>query len=395
MLDANLLAELQTLQGQRLLADAALAAPEEATFLAISQRLSRTAPERLRRAAVEQAILRNRAGEKFSLAGSMFFTRDALEQATAEPVSSYRATRFRQAGIVFDLGCGIGGDTLALARQADVVSVDRESLLLRILEYHAEIHGVSQRVSLVQGDLLSPAWSWPRDSLAFADPARRSGGKRLRGVEAYQPPLSAILRHAPRIMGMGVKLSPAVDLASIDASDAEVEFISFGKDLREAVLWLGSLRSAARRATVLPGPYSLTGEEPSAADVRRLGDFLFEPDASVLRAGLVRCLGRQIDAGQLDPTIGLLTSDVMQSTPFATTYRVLEAMPFSRKRLQSMLDQRQAGSVTIKKRGSAVDIEALTRSLKLKGTGDVTVLLTRAAGRRLILVLDRVPGDKV
>jgi hypothetical protein len=191
---------------------------------------------------------------------------------------------------------------------------------------------------------------------------------------------------------MGVKLSPAVDLASIDASDAEVEFISFGKDLREAVLWLGSLRSAARRATVLPGPHSLTGEEPSAADVRRLGDFLYEPDASVLRAGLVRYLGRQIDAGQLDPTIGLLTSDVMQSTPFATTFRVLDEMPFSRKRLQSTLDQRQAGSVTIKKRGSAVDIDALTRSLKLKGTGDVTVLLTRAAGRRLILVLDRVPG---
>ena len=395
MLDEGLLAELLTQQGQRLLADAALAAPDEATFLAVSQRLSRTAPERLSRAALEQAILRKRATEKFALAGSMFFTRDALEQATAEPVSSYRAARFRQAELVFDLGCGIGGDTLALARESNVVSIDREPLLLRILQHNAAIHHVAERVFPVQSDLLSPAWSWPRGSLAFADPARRSGGRRLHRVEAYQPPLSAILRLLPTLRGMAVKLSPAVDLATLDGSAAEVEFISLGKELKEAVLWLGSLRSVARRATVLPGPHSLTGDEPAEADVRPLGEYLYEPDPSVLRAGLVRCLGRRIGAGQIDPTIGLLTSDVLQNTPFATTFRLLDAMPFSRKRLQSVLDQRQAGSVTIKKRGSAVDIETLSRGLRLRGEEDVTVLLTRAAGDRLILVLERMPADKV
>jgi SAM-dependent methyltransferase len=395
MLDERLLADLQSPRGQALLAEAALAAPDEATFLRISQRLSRGAPERLARAAVEQAILRKRAGGKFALAGLMFFTREALEQATGESISFYRAERFAGADLVFDLGCGIGGDTLGLARQATVVAVDHDSLTLRIMQHNASTHDLTARIRALRADVRFPAWVLPEGCLAFADPARRADGRRLHAVEAYLPPLSSILRLASSARGMGVKLSPAVELASLPAESSEVEFISVGRELKEAVLWLGSLRTAPRRATVLPGPHTMIGTEPAEADVRPLEEFLYEPDPSVLRAGLVRTLGRQLKAGQLDSTIGLLTSATFQATPFAAAFRVLDAMPFSRKRLQSVLDQRRAGSLTIKKRGSPVDVEALSRGLHLGGEGDLTVLLTRAGGQRLLLVLERLPGPVV
>ncbi len=79
-------------------------------------------------AVLTQAELRRRAVTKFGeAAGRLFFTRDALEQATRSDVARWRAERLRDAGAtqVVDLGCGIGADALAFAAAGlDVVAVE-------------------------------------------------------------------------------------------------------------------------------------------------------------------------------------------------------------------------------------------------------------------------------
>ncbi|OLT16508.1 hypothetical protein BJF78_13855 [Pseudonocardia sp. CNS-139] len=56
----------------------------------------------------------------------MFFTRDGLEQSSAEVVARHTARRYAGAATVADLCCGIGGDLLALAAGSAVVAVDRD-----------------------------------------------------------------------------------------------------------------------------------------------------------------------------------------------------------------------------------------------------------------------------
>jgi 16S rRNA G1207 methylase RsmC len=68
--------------------------------------------------ALTQAKLRKRAEAKFGeFAQRMFFTEDALEQASRLQVAALHANRFKQAGVtqVADLGCGIGAESLAFA----------------------------------------------------------------------------------------------------------------------------------------------------------------------------------------------------------------------------------------------------------------------------------------
>ena len=48
---------------------------------------------------------------------------------------------------------------------------------------------------------------------------------------------------------------------------------------------------------------------------------------------------------------------------------------------------RGVGAVTIKKRGTAVEPEQLRRQLKLSGTGEATVVLTRVAGAQTALLV--------
>src|SRR5262249_45220977 len=66
---------------------------------------------------LEQAELRQRAQEKFSRAGKMFFTRKGLEQATDEGIALYKSARFPSGNCeLYDICCGIGGDLIALVQ---------------------------------------------------------------------------------------------------------------------------------------------------------------------------------------------------------------------------------------------------------------------------------------
>ena len=87
--------------------------PDEA--LRLGTRLRGRHPPELVAAAIAQHELRTRAAGKFAAAGSMWFTREGLEQASAEPLARHRADRYAAFARVADLCCGIGGDLCALA----------------------------------------------------------------------------------------------------------------------------------------------------------------------------------------------------------------------------------------------------------------------------------------
>ena len=363
-------------------------APTEDTFLAHLQRLERAHPAALAKAALETAILRQKARGKFSRAGAMYFTREALEQASGERISRYRATRFTGCAHVADLGCSIGGDSLGLAAAVPVVTgVDRDPLRLAMAAENLAAYGL--RAHWHQTDLTDMAW--PGADGFFFDPARRSGGRRKFSVHDYEPPLAQVrawLDHAP---AGGVKISPGVDLDEVAGYDAEVEFISERGELKECVLWFGPLRTAQRRATLLAGgagdaPQSLL-PDPAARTV--LGPplaYLYEPDPAVLRAGLVTTLGARLGARQLDADIAYLTADRLQPTAFARAYAIEEALPFQLKRLRERLRALRVGTLTVKKRGSPLEPEALIKQLRLEGPEARVVVLTQVAGKAWALI---------
>lgn len=394
--ERRLLNRLASPEGQLALREAMAACPTEAGYLPLYQRLSSRHEAELARAAVVQAILRRRAAEKFASAHCMYFSREALEQATPELVARYRARRLGKLEVIFDLCCGLGGDSLALAQAAEVVvAVERDLGRLTLLRLNAAALGLEHRIRAVCADVLRPAWRVPAQAAVFCDPSRRKGHRRLRSVEHYEPSLHALLPVLMSAWGAAVKLSPAVDLAELAGLDAELEFVAVGDDLKEAVLWFGAFRTARRRATVLPGPESLTAEGEPDLDVGSPLAFLYEPNPAVMRAGLVRTLGAMLGARLLDRTIAFLTSDVAQSTPFARGYRVLDALPFQLKRLRAYLRVRGIGQLTIKKRGLALEPHRLEQQLRLKGDQAATLILTRVMGRPTVLVAEPLaPAEK-
>lgn len=380
---------LRSPEGQKLLAETADPPLNENNHLQVASRLRQQIDPHLAQAVIETVWLRQRASAKFARADKMYFTRPALEQASSEIVSSYRARRFLNAGFkhVADLGCGIGGDAIALAEAADVTGIDLDEIRLAMAQENVRAYGRSEHFSPLRADLASLP-PFHVDALFF-DPARRDQrGRRLKSVHQYRPPLNLIDNWRITTPHAGVKISPGVDYAELPV-EAEAEFISVAGNVKECVLWYGDLRLAHdRQATLLPGEYTFNSEQYPGEDIapRAPGAYLYEPDGALIRAHLIQPLARHLGAAPIDPTIAYLTSTEQMQTPFARCFEIEDWFPFQLKRLRHYLRERNIGRVTIKKRGSPLEPATLQRQLRLQGNEERIIFLTHVLGKPSVLI---------
>lgn len=373
--------------GRAALTAAAELRPSETTFLACYERLRKSFPPALAKAALETVLLRARAAGKFSRADQLFFTREALEQASGEVVARYRAGRLGSWSCVADLCCGIGGDSLALAAAGLAVeAVELDPLRAAMAAANAAVLGLTDRVHVHTGDVRTVVLGGI--AAAFADPARRAAGRRYLDPEEYKPSLSALRDRFPAGFPLAVKVAPGVDVAAVAGPHAEVEFVSVDREMKDCVLWYGPLRSAARRATALPAGATLSADGPvpplpAGADP---DEFVLDPDPAVVRAGLAGLLAEQLGLRAFDPAIALLAAGRPVRSPFVVAYRIEYAERYHLRRLNEWLHQRRVGRVTLVRRGGRVAPEEVERRLKLRGDEHRFVLLTRRGDEPLVLV---------
>ncbi len=381
---------LRTGEGERLLVHASQAwsdHPGDPVRVASVVRRLEADAERAA-AATTQAQLRTKAVAKFGVDASlMFFTPDALEQATRTRVADHRAARLAAAipgGSVVDLGCGIGGDLLAFAR-AGLVAAGVEQDPVRVAMAEANLAALGLPGAVMVGD--ATAIETGGFDAAFADPARRGGRGRVFDVDGWTPPWSWVLDLLAR--RSLVKVAPGIGHDLVPAG-VEAEWVSDGGDVKEAVLWSPSLATTDRRATVIGegGLATLTDEDDPGADVREVGAYLYEPDGAVIRAGLVTAVAAGVGGGLVDEHIAYVTGDDAFRTPFARGYRVVEELPYREKQLRAALHERGIGRLTIKKRGVQVVPEELRKRLALKGENEGTIVLTRVAGQGTALLVE-------
>ena len=215
-------------------------------------------------AALTQSRLRARGHEKFGeFADGMLFTADGLEQATRLEIAARHAQRFRGAGIqqVFDLGCGIGADAMAMA------GLDLKVTAIEADEVTATIAGVNLRhwpgasafIGTAEGTQL-PSGEGARHAGAWLDPARRTPGvtdargktRRVFKLDSISPSWSTVQSIARSLPATGAKLSPSFPHAAVPAG-TEAQWTSLGGEVLECAIWWGPLVSRpGRSALVMP-----------------------------------------------------------------------------------------------------------------------------------------------
>jgi hypothetical protein len=339
--------------------------------------------------ALMMARLRQKAVPKFGpQAGQMLFTADALEQASDPLIRRYRAAQ-AIGRTALDVCCGIGTDSFALAQSGkEVIGFEIDPMRLAMARYNANI--LDLPITIEARDV-TQGLPYSADTL-FYDPARRDEtGKRLFGVEAYEPPLSLVRDWNAALKA--VKLAPGVDLLELHEYGGGVEFLSVEGELKEAVLWIG-VGWRGTKATLFADNqiyhWQRQGSEPDVPTAAPRA-YVCEPDPSILRAGLVQDIAASIDGTMLDSTIAYVCTDTLPQSPWVRTWRVRDWMPFNLKKLRALLREQNIGRVTVKKRGFPMSPEELQSALKLKGKAACTLVCTRYEGNPIVMVCDEMP----
>nr|WP_277606018.1 methyltransferase domain-containing protein [Glycomyces sp. L485] len=365
---------------------AAAALKEYGGRAALRLRKDGTDPE-LAAAALTLADLRRQAEAKFGeRAGSLYFTRPGLEQATRWPVAARRAARFAEhVDRVTDLCCGIGTDALAFAEAGmEVEAVDANEETAAVARANAEALGLD--VEVVVGDALAAGLG----EAVFADPARRGGSTRSFNPAEYSPPLDRLLDRLEGIRFAAVKLGPGIRHEWVDREGAEAEWVSVDRDVVEACLWLGEAAEVRRRASVCKEGewHELTGDGDRRAATGEVASYLYEPDGAVIRAGLVAELARELEAHTGHKDIAYLYTDGLRQTPFARAWKVREVWPLHPRKLRALLAERGIGRLTIKQRGTGIVPADLRKQLKLKGPEEATLVATRLGDRHAAILCE-------
>ena len=362
-------------------------------------------------ALMTQKRLRARAQDKFGeFAEGMLFTPDGLEQASRLEVAAAHAGRYASASLatVYDLGCGIGSDAMAMsALGVTVQGIDADPLTAAMADINLRPWPDSRARTGRAEDFEPPIDPLHARAGVWLDPARRTPGvadrtgrtRRVFRLDEISPSWDFVLSVARDVPATGAKLSPSLP-HDIPPLGTEAQWLSWQGPVLECTVWWGPLvKEAGRSARVLrkgSSPVEVDQrtceEDPRSAQSHHdIGRWLYEADRAVVRAGLIGTVTGAVDGAELEPGLGYVTSDREVDLGHARRFEVLEAMPFSVKMLRAWLREHGITGLTIKKRGIRLDEDQLRRQLKIgrsAGSGDTaTVVLTRVAGAQAVIVV--------
>ncbi|MCA9320062.1 MAG: hypothetical protein KDB53_04975 [Planctomycetes bacterium] len=337
-------------------------------------------PADLAAALIDQMRGRASLARRHPRASELFTTTRAAAQATSAVVAAWRARRFAGVASVADLGCGLGADSMALAREAPTIAVDRDPALLILTR--ANLAQVDRPSLCLRADLpqTMPLVDW-----IFADPDRRSGSGRETDPELASPPLSALLAAAGAAQGIGVKLSPMIEVSRIEAW-GELEFVSVRRELREIVLWTRGLASGARRVSLPELGYSFESVSAVAPAPRAPGAILFDPDPALIRSGLLGRVAVDTGLAPLDATVAYLSGPPIAPHPLLRPFELLAICGPSARQVQIEVNRLGLGLLSASRRGFAVAPDAFLKRLRPGGGEPGHLFLTRIQGRPTILV---------
>ena len=335
----------------------------------------------------------------------------SLEQCSSETTARYKARLF-QGDSLTDLTGGFGIDCSFLATGfKSATYVERQEELCEIAAHNFPILNLNH-INVRNEDGVAYLQTMSPVDCIFLDPARRNehGGKTV-AISDCEPDVAGLeellLSKAKRIM---VKLSPMLDL-SLALKELkhtqEVHILSVNNECKELLLLLGQ-EAPTEQAPPEEIPIRCANlftkgaqEEQHFAFTREqeqhsqctytdsLGDYLYEPNASLLKAGAFRSVAAAYSVRKLHPNSHLYTSDTFIGNFPGRIFRIVNQCSFNRKEAKESLADLKKANVTV--RNFPATVAELRKRLHLTEGGDTYLFAsTLNDGRKVIIRCEKV-----
>ena len=321
----------------------------------------------------------------------------SMEQCSSEVTALYKASLVE--GETFtDLTGGFGIDCSFLSRRFKKADyVERQAELCELAKHNFPLLGLNIEVHNEDGVEYLKRMQ-PVDCL-FLDPARRDGhGGKTVAISDCEPDVSVLedllVEKAKTVM---VKLSPMLDLSlalKTLKNVREVHVVSVNNECKELLLILQK-QSISSDVSIhcehivndLHQHFVFTQELERTSDcplTKEVEAYLYEPNASILKAGAYRSLTQSYKVRKLHTSSHLYTSPHFIEDFSGRRFQVEAVSGFGKKELKTFLQGMGKANLTIRNFPSSV--ADLRKRLKLKEGGEDYIFATTLADESKVLI---------
>ena len=331
----------------------------------------------------------------------LFPAKIAAEQCSSEQTALYKQQLVTEEDTLCDLTGGLGIDSYYFSRRVkQVYYIERFPSYCEVARANMATLG-ARNVAVLEGDSTQWLDQLPAIDVFYVDPARRGeGNKRMFALSDCEPDLTQLLPRllakAPRVIA---KLSPMADLRqtlallpttqaihilSVKNECKELLFV-IGREPRESAVPIHCVHLTKQAASDECFVCSLEAEQQAASHLATtLRRYLYEPNASVLKAGAFKQVACQFPVEKLQVSSHLYTSDHYLDRFPGRRFEVDEVIPFHSKSCKQLAGQSLQANVTT--RNFPLTVEALRKKCRIREGGDIYLFATTGPKEEKLLI---------
>ncbi len=368
--------------------------------------------------ALDQIAGRQKARVKIpswaSIDGIVYPPHISMEQCSSEQTARYKARIAGNGEKIVDLTAGFGVDMAFMsAGFKQAVHVEMQPQLCAISSENYKCLGLNH-VQVVCSDGVGYLHQMEHADLIFIDPARRDQhGARTYGIADCTPNVLEIidemLQKADRVM---IKLSPMLDWQKTVAdvgNVSQVHIVSVGNECKELLLEVKKGKDENVKVFCVnddqvfsyeigethpftPSPlHSFTPSPLHSFTPSPLHSFtfLYEPNASVMKAGCFNLISHRFGITQPDANSHLFLSDKLVEGFPGRRFVIERVSTMNKRELKEALAGIDKANVAV--RNFPLSVADLRKRLKLKDGGDVYIFATTDAKKgHLVMVCRKI-----
>jgi 16S rRNA G966 N2-methylase RsmD len=306
----------------------------------------------------------------------------SMEQCSSEQTAKYKA-RLAQGAVMADLTGGLGIDAYYFSKEAkSVVYIEQNKELAEIARHN--FPALEANIETVNDDGIRFLIESNRTfDLLYLDPARRdSANRKMVSLEDCEPDVlknsMLLFGHAPRLL---VKASPMLDISLATkklGNIATVHVVAVKNECKEILFECNknhTFNSFSIHCTNLGTDKTETfsfkpdeEEEATAIFTNETERYLYEPNASILKAGAFKLIAQRFNLKKLHRDTHLYTSNRLQYDFPGRIFEVLSCFQLNQKELAQILPERKAN---ISVRNFPMAATDICRKHKIKDGGDL------------------------
>ncbi|MDR1092436.1 MAG: class I SAM-dependent methyltransferase [Prevotella sp.] len=321
----------------------------------------------------------------------------SLEQSSSEKTARYKANLVEGDSMV-DLTGGMGVDFSFLATKfKQAVYVEQQADLTGIAAHNFKELGLTN-VAVKNTAAFSYLQEMTSVDLIYIDPARRdTEGRKAIGIEDCTPnilELESLLSEKGKLTM--IKLSPMLDisLALKSLSDiSDVHIISCNNECKELLFIKRKANGETRyhcvniqkeKTDILS--FTKEQEEETATGCKsRTGKYLYEPNASIMKAGAYKYLSAYYKIDKIHPNSHLYTSDSHIQDFQGRSFIIENVCSLNKKEVKQYLHNIKQANITA--RNFPLSVQELRKKTGLKDGGDIFIFATTLANEKKVLLI--------